>query len=409
MKPRAKREFKEKRKIRDSDLKERANNLISSLNKGENSAENYRIKILEVARELEAQSDLAGFFFEEIATRPQSEIIEPVLELHKAIQGKAVRKMLKRVFYQLQQRGIDIPFEESAQDSRGILREVVLATALGYTSGFDGTGGRMVALLIPKLQGGRILLVSLINGAGGLEDLRVMETSKKEARQVIGDLEGGAGERFLEAEAGQLTFLIKEAYGRNSKPDRESEKVYETVMNYISRTGEIREEPIIREIFSAEKVPEGWFPDLNRMSSIPEFHFFLFNEDRLKGWREEITRLQGSVLVLSEVQKREQMQDVLRKAVEDLTQNGEQERLRRYLEEVAYLYHLKGQAEEAKVLYLGAASLDEEADQEAGKTSPLLAWLAEKALMPVDMAEGAIQEPAEKRTEAGIILPSWVK
>jgi hypothetical protein len=391
----------------EPELGERLQVLLKAL-ESDQTPESFEARIRETARELEARPDLADIFFRDIAARPATFLSRCLPALAGAGLGKGLRKMLKRTAYQLKQKGIELPSAESEQDSQSILRWPGLAPSLGFLSGFDGNGGRMAILLLTKLGGGRLLVVALINADGKLEDFRAVETSKKEGRQLIEELETGSGLDFVEAEAGHLMFVIQEAYNRGSILDRESEKAYGAVMQYVLKTGMIRDEPIIRELFSSEQPPALDHTSLNRLLAIPEIHLFRFQEDRIRNWREELERLEGSVLVLSGVQKREQIKEILQKAVGKLCQAGEKERLCRHLEEMAYYYHLRGLAAEARDLYFYAAYLRDKTEEEAQKPGSLMARLVEETLLPGQEPEGPGREPVEKRTEGGIILPSWI-
>jgi hypothetical protein len=77
---------------------------------------------------------------------------------------------------------------------------------------------------------------------------------------------------------------------------------------------------------------------------------------------------------------------------------------------LAYLYYLKDQLEEAKVLFSAAHFLNKKQDQAIARENPLLIWLVEKALLSDKIRDNDdTQDPISEKSRGGIIIPSWVK
>ena len=365
----------------------------------------------QIAHQLESDRLLADLFFQSFTAQPDEWTIRQLLRLQMEISEKGVQKIIRRALYQLRQKGFKVQFhEEKTEGNKGsILKEIPPVPMEGHISEYDGSGSRMAALLLPQPQGGRIFTFALIGSQGGLEEVRAMETSKKEARRLLREMEEGVGQPFLAADAGHLAFLIKEAHQQGSKLSAEDEKVFEAVMGFIEKAGEVRPFPLGTTLFSEQAPDSGEFPDPSVLSLIPEVFYFSLNPGKSGPFLEEIKGVKEGVLILSEAQKRDQIQEIVRKAVRELFPKEEIERLKRFLEEAAYLYYLKNQRTQAVSLFQTASSLKPEEDKSSGKENPFLSWLVGKSLLPEETEKAAEEAAPEKRSEGGIILPSWVR
>ena len=124
---------------------------------------------------------------------------------------------------------------------------------------------------------------------------------------------------------------------------------------------------------------------------------------------QKLLEIKNSPLVLSPGQQKERLLTVTQQTADVIFTPNRVENLYRYLEEIVYLYWIKGEAEQARVL-LGA--VDRLKEVFAGlpvRENPLLTWLIEKEFPEVEEEKNAPPPPPETRTEGGLILPNWVK
>ena len=265
----------------------------------------------------------------------------------------------------------------------------------------------MVGLLIPKPTKERLFVFALI-GNQGLESLQALEVSKKEVRDILTNLEEQAGHDFFLADFSHAVFVLKEAHDRHSKLSHEEEEVYSGIISFLEGKKMIGQSPVIRSLMNMEKsIPPS--SDIQKLLQLPEIFYLLPEPGAMETHLQAVQEVRTGLLVLNEVQKRERLMAIVDRAVQELFPLQERASLRRYLEEVAYLYYLKKQPDQAETLFYWANTMDEENGSRPGKANPLLLWLMETVLLTEKAERTPAAEQKEQITEGGIILPSWVR
>ncbi len=331
-------------------------------------------------------------------------------DLNRRIHSKPVQKGIKRALYLFKQKGIEPPSTKDQQKEHegGILRKIEAVQATGYLSEFDGLKNQMVGLLIPKPAKGRLFVFALI-GSEGLESLQSLEISKREVKDIIADLERRSGLVFWEADLTHAAFVLKESHDRHSQLSKEDEWVYQGIIKLLEGKKLIGQSPIIHSLLTLEPLKKSISPDLKMLARTPEIFYLLPEPKILEPYLRTVEEVKTGLLILNEIQKRERVKAVLDQAVRELFPLEKRIILRRYLEEAAYLYYLKGKREEAADLLYWAGTMDQEQGSPTEKDSPLLVWLMETALLREDAGTVPANQPSEQTTEGGIILPSWVR
>lgn len=373
--------------------------------------EPHRLKNL--AEDLDGDPVLAGLFFEKGNTEPSSLFVRLLLDLNPYCRSKSVHKGIKRTLYRLEQKGVELPRSKENQGEgvrKGVLKEVEASPVTGYLSEFDGARNRMLALLIPKVSKGKLFLFALVNPDGGLESLTVLEVNKKEAKEILGELEEHSGHPFWEADPRHVSFVLKEAHDLKSNLSKEDEGIFGGIFNLLNSLKSVAPAPLIRSLFPQD-LTEGTAPlALDPLRAIPEVFYYQFEDEVIDPYRAAVRNVQEGILIVSPVQKREQIREIIEKASREIFKDLRRTGLLRYLEELAYLYFLKGQSQEAKVLFNAAQLGNRDGESVPVGGSPLLLRLVEMALLDKeDLEDPSDQPPVPKITQAGIIIPPWVK
>lgn len=356
---------------------------------------------------------LADLFLKKLLDHEGLRALRLLFDLHNYATSKSVRKSIKRALYYLKQRGMDIPFpapNRPEKEDRGILRETGSTQVMGYLSEFDVARNLMLVLLIPQVPKGKVFVFALIDPEGTLESITALEVSKKGAKGILEELEGQVGHSFLAADPKQVAFVLKEAHDRKSNLSKEDERIYAGIIHLLEGSGNVGQSPIIRSLFPIDELFQEVPSSFNRLTRIAEVSYYSPKAEVFEPYRNAIQDAQEGVLIISQAQKREQVQEIVRRAAREIFQGREREGLIRYLEELAYLYYLKDQLEESKVLFSAAHFLNKERDQAIARENPLLIWLVEKALLSEKIRDtDGTQSPIPEKSRGGIIIPSWVK
>jgi hypothetical protein len=365
--------------------------------------------ISQLAQEMEGNPVLSDLFLQKITTHQGSFSPWFLPVLNQRIQSKPVRKGIKRTLYLLKQKGIELPglADQEPKDAGGILKNIEPFQAKGYLSEFDGLKNQMVGLLIPNPAKGRLFIFALI-GSQGLESLTALEVSKREVKEIIADLESRSGLGFLEADLSHVAFVLKEAHDRHSQLSQDDELAYQEILKLLKGKKMVGQSPLIHSLLASEFSSKTVSLDISRLAGTPEIFYLLPEPKNLEPYLKTVEEVKTGLLILNEIQKRERLKTVLDKAVRELFPLEKRIFLRRYLEEIAYLYYLKGKQEEAADLFYWAGTMEQEQGSPTEKDSPLLVWLMETALLKEDAGIAPANETAEQTTEGGIILPAWV-
>jgi hypothetical protein len=362
-----------------------------------------------VARELDENPSLAEIFLKKVTALPGDFFPWFLSDLNRRIQSKPVQKGIKRALYLLKQKGIEPPLsaDQQKKHGEGILKNIEPFQASGYLSEFDGLKNQMIGLLIPKPTKGRLFVFALI-GSNGLESLQALEVSKKEVRDILANLEDQAGHSFFLADFSHAVFVLKEAHDRQSKLSIEEEGVYSGIISFLEGKKMIGQSPVIRSLMNMKKSP---LPssDIQKLLQVPEIFYLLPEPGAMGPHLQAVQEVRTGLLILNEIQKRERLLAIVDRAVQELFPRQERAHLRRYLEEVAYLYYLKKQPDQAGTLFYWANTMDEENGSRPGEANPLLLWLMETVLLTEKAERTPTAEQKEQITEGGIILPSWVR
>jgi hypothetical protein len=370
--------------------------------------------LIQLAGELDENPRGAEWLFQKILSQPTQRSSRILSALINQVTSRPVQKGIKRTLYLLKQKGIDFPSgleKKEEKEGRGILKALEPVQVTGYLSEFDPARNRMVAMLIPKGTKGKVFMFALIEPEGSLGHLTALEVSKKEAKEILGDLAEQSGHSFLEADPGQVAFLLKEAHDRKPNLFAEDEGIYSAILSYLGGSKTLTPLPIIRSLFPGPEESREFSLDMTRLQSIPEVQYYQLQDEWIKPYQQAIQDVQTSVLILNPMQKREQIIGIIHRAGREIFQERVKTDLRRYLEEVSYLYYLKERDEETRVCFAAARSLAIEKEEENLEENPLLFWLTERALVGDQMREqqGGFAEQKEEQSEGGIIIPPWVK
>jgi hypothetical protein len=397
----------------NSDLLEKMGALVADLTGTEDVETVEPEAINHLAKELDTHPVLVEGLFGKILSQPTQGLARLLFVLLDRVKARPVQKGIKRTLYLLEQKGVtlpDIQEEKKVPKGRGVLKALDEVRVTAYLSEYDPARNRMLAMLIPKAPAGKIFMFALIEPEGHLGSLTALEVSKKGAKEILTDLADQSGHSFLEADPGQVAYLLKEAHDRKSGLSPDDEGIYAAILSYLSGLKTMAPCPIIRNFFPVVEEGGKVFGDMTRLLGIPEVHYYQLPEEWIKPYQKAIQDVQGGILILSQSQKREQIWDIIRRARREIFQDPAKSDLLRYLEELSYLYYLRGRMEEAEILFSAARSVMEGKDRDL-ENNPLLLWLMERALLGElgDDSQADPSDQVEEQSEGGIIIPPWVK
>ncbi len=262
----------------------------------------------------------------------------------------ALRREVRRALFRLHQRGIEPP-AKAEEKSREAANSARLTAML---SPADREGVRIVWLSHTQM-GGRIKrLFALESREEGLLAAETAELTRREFRSELEQLEQNADIKMIEANPRLADFILCDAYRRT--PDARRGKVGNFLALRVEITGappptELKH-PIYDELV-AETLKEP-SPDLLKER---EFLEWRLPEAVIKPYFDEINRSEESVIVVSAIQKRERVNEILEHALTGILSGESGARIRRTLEDIAYYMLRSGRRQQAGWAAAAAATI----------------------------------------------------
>jgi hypothetical protein len=267
----------------------------------------------------------------------------------------ALRREVRRALFRLRQRGIEPPAK--AEDKS---REFAIRAGLtAMLSPADREGVRIVWLSHTQM-GGRIKrLFALESRDEGLLAAETAELTRREFGSELEQLKQNAGIKMIDADARLVDFILCDAYRRT--PEARRGKVGNFLVLRAEVTGapppsEI-EHPVYRELgANALQEPS---PDLLKERELLEWRL---PEALIKPYVDEINRSEESLIVVSAIQKRERVNEILERAITTILSGESGARIRRAFEDIAYYMFHTGRQQQASWAAAAAAMLRDGSD-----------------------------------------------
>jgi hypothetical protein len=293
--------------------------------------------------------------------------IPPLLAaLFGAAPDKARRKALKRALHLLKTRGMPVPADLLPREAAAPLGQPAVPPQ-AFVSPIFGDGQRYLILEAPREVLGGNFLLARISDQDGFQECTLLNLKSKDRREVWERLRSQELD-FALAPVPDVVRLLEEAYALD--PDApEGGALYASLRGRIKERwgapapetpvpGELKPlSPEERRHFR-EKAPE--------LAADPLFQSWLPGMEELTPWLEKLKELEGSPLVLSEIQQRARLDAVVDEATAALYPKEARATWGRRLLAMAYFLDLKGRLPEAHAAQAAGEDLL------SGEQSPLL-------------------------------------
>lgn len=364
----------------------------------------------EIIQECAGDPVLAEAFLKLLTEKRESWAGNLLRDLSPPDSPKPWRRRIKALLYRRRQQGLDIPAAGGAREGSGILRQIEVQSAEGFFFEWDDFGHCLVALSLPQIPKGRILVLAVTHWDRGLEDLSALDVPKKQIRKVLEEIREYEGRSFYPGDARQAARWLREARDRTGRLKKEDVQTFARLLPYLETLEKDLSDP---SFWSQAAVSEEASEDQatgKDLMTLPELVRYHWPPEELAPYAEALREILESPLVLSAGQRDVRIRGVIDQAVGEIFHPDRKERLFRFIEGIAYLYWIKGRSGKAGTIVAALAECRQEIAARPGAVHPLLSWLLEKELVPAEGDTGET-EPAseEERTEGGLIIPSWVK
>ena len=320
----------------------------------------------------------------------------PVLRrLEECVPDKQVRKVIRRSLHRLKTRGIEVG-EGSRGERRSLLTPIAERAEQGVVTPPDPRGRQALFLLV-AVRGGTRIYEILLSDVEGVLHLERLEVGRREARSFLDRLQAQQQGWVLRVEGAVVRGLVRRVQGARAGAPASGvdphllaellagesaatpgEQVRSKLSAAAARMGQVEAETILRRRTEAGALP-AW----------------PFAGEAVDEAARKIADLERSQLVLSAVQKRERVHQVLSGAAEHVLDETATERVAQRLEEAA-------------------AGLLEGGDEEGAAAAVHMAQIIREARAPLEVGYlrmllelscGLARQAQRKEDEGKLILP----
>ena len=352
-------------------------------------------------------SHLAGIFLERLPL--DNEFPVPLLiALDEAFNDKKVHKLVKRILFRLKQKGIpvDESFPQRASHD-AILTRTQKEDPVAHIGPIAGTiGSRAVLIVLQSAVKGYQAGIGLVSETEGILQFLYGPFSKKRLKEIKGSLSQEAGP-LVETSLSHAATILEIAYRRHMELHSDAPSQYPELRPRLLENATILDRPIIYD-FVPEIPGDGTLTDsqLGKLFAHNLMESWLIDFEDLKPFMEDILKVEGSLIVLSDAQKADQVRQIKGKSIEKLFPGSRRALLKHNLEEMAYFFFKLDQDEYSRMALTAARNLDEE--DTILRKNMVIEFLLERSMQYyMDLAgkEGAEDDILVPDDSPRIILP----
>jgi hypothetical protein len=352
-------------------------------------------------------SHLAGIFLERLPL--DNEFPVPLLiALDEAFNDKKVHKLVKRILFRLKQKGVpvDESFPQRASHD-AILTRTQKEDPVAHIGPIAGTiGSRAVLIVLQSAVKGYQAGIGLVSETEGILQFLYGPFSKKRLKEIKGSLSQEAGP-LVETSLSHAATILEIAYRRHMELHSDAPSQYPELRPRLLENATILDRPIIYD-FVPEIPGDGTLTDsqLGKLFAHNLMGSWLIDFEDLKPFMEDILKVEGSLIVLSDTQKADQVRQIKEKSIEGLFPGPRRALLKHNLEEMAYFFYKLDQDEYSRMALTAARNLDEE--DTILRKNMVIEFLLERSMQYyMDLAgkEGAEDDILVPDDSPRIILP----
>jgi len=329
--------------------------------------------------------------------------VRVLAKLETLHENKALRKQIRRARHHLKQKGLeqDVRFEKP---KGGIYRIAEKKEPSAYVSSIDHSGSRIAVLSAPRETQGTRTAISMLNETEGFIEFKSMEMGQSEFKGFLKLFEKDSETRVYPTSPGHVCILFREAISLMNARGATPPPGYAEWKGYIEHFSPVPETPLIFEYVTKEDVESS--PILLRRSEelirddmvLP----WILDLDEVEPYIKKARQAEGSTIVLTESQQRGRLAGIYEQAVKTLFMAERRERMRRRLEETAYLLWRNGKEDLARIA--AAASLDVTGEHQLVPENPFLLTLVEASIGLWQQTEAEEEDGVGEKSGSPLIL-----
>lgn len=325
--------------------------------------------------------------------------------LDQGFKDKEVRKAVKRLVFKLKKKGL--PIEGLYPEKGGptpILEALPREGPAAYLGPLDSAGFRAVLITFHRAAKGVDLGVGLASDEHGIQQFVFGNFSKKSVKEIKEDLFGKVGQ-LVETSLSHTATILENAYQRHLELHSEAPDNYLELRPWLLENASLLDRPAIYDALPEASSSQRVLTDsqLERLFSHDLMASWFIEFESLRPHLEEIRKVEGSQIVLTETQKYEREREIQDKAIEELFPAPKRPFLKQRLEEMAYFFFKLDEEEYSGICLAAAQTLNEDAT--FLRQNPVIEFLLMRSLdFYMDAIHETDEDPAPQDEDAPRII-----
>lgn len=278
-------------------------------------------------------------------------------QILKGTKDKDLSKNIKKTLYRLKNKGIEVsPPEPDTTTSKTEKKKVPLPPPTAYATTIDPLGERLILAIKPKTDQELTIFQFLTSDQKGINDLIASVTTPKDFKNYLTKIESTKEITMVEIDLAYCHFLIKESSQHNHTSGTPIPGNYFLWKKFFGEYDTHSKQATIYSLFNADEIRSQEFLLQQSEALIDKytFTFWLLEWKLLVDTQKKIHDIEDSLLVLSEYQKDERINEIVKNTARLFFDDHKRLSFQRRLEDTAYILWKAGKIDDSKSAFAAA-------------------------------------------------------
>ena len=318
----------------------------------------------------------------------EPDAINILLALKDAFPQRIVQKAIKKTIFRFKQKGLSHPELEPAKGSHFFVKGVERSEPSVYLGPIDGTGSRGVFLVLPHLPKGVDVGMGVANDEKGILQFLYGRYTKKRMKEVR-EIFFSNFSHAVETSLSHVATILERAYQDSGQTLGKQAGDYLKLRPWILNNVSFLEEAAIFDLISPDSISEEALTasQIDRLLGHELMENWIIGPEKMGPVLEGIQKARESRILVSEAQKREQIEEVKKNAIHEIYSEEQCLRVKARLEEMSYVFFKLDEREMSSFCVAAARSVA--AEGSPSWINPFLEAIMEHSLAFYEKVMGA--------------------
>ncbi|MBN2107783.1 MAG: hypothetical protein JW832_10185 [Deltaproteobacteria bacterium] len=293
-------------------------------------------------------------------SEPTQQSYALLAELHAKTGNKDILKTAKKMAHILKQQGIDVTAAEEKKPREAVFKTADLPEPRAFATMIDAEGFRLIFMLKPISQHEIKIFNLMLSQDKGIADIEVITSLRREAQKLIKNLYSDKKIEFIEIPAVKAAYLVQEAAALT---EQQTGIVSPNMVQWKTLFGDIVPAdtlPPVYQIYSAGDIQAdtALLRQSEQLFDHSEIPFWFIVTDSARSMWQQYRQDSDTAAADASPQDDAREAAMIKETADDFFTSDRLKKFRRRLEELAYIFHIKGNTELAKISFAQALDLE---------------------------------------------------